>query len=112
LLGRSDFADVVINDDFVSKIHAAFLLYSDALVLLDLNSANGTTVNSHTVKKTILKSGDIISLGNHRIKIENAPPVSAEMETLLKSPDTLKMKNLVDLRRLQAQRQTRLVGKR
>lgn len=111
LLGRSDFVDVIINDDFVSKVHAVFLLYSDALVLLDLNSANGTTVNSETVRKTILKSGDIISLGNHRIKVENAPPVSEEMEELLKSPDTLKMKNLVDLRRLRAQRQTRLVSK-
>jgi hypothetical protein len=109
LLGRSDFADVIVNDDFVSKVHAVFLLYADALVLLDLNSANGTTVNSETVKKTILRSDDIISLGNHRVKVENAPPVSEEMEELLKSPDTLKMKNLIDLRRLRAQRQTRLV---
>jgi len=111
LLGRSDFADVVVNDDFVSKIHAVFLLYSDALVLLDLNSANGITVNSQSVRKTILKSDDVISLGNHRVKVEHAPMVSAEMEELMKSPDTLKMKNLVDVRRLRAKRQTRLVGK-
>ena len=111
LLGRSDFADVIVDDDFVSKVHAVFLLYSDALVLLDLNSANGTTVNSETVRKTILRSDDVISLGNHRVKVENAPPVSGEMEELLKSPDTLKMKNLIDLRRLKAQRQTKLVKK-
>lgn len=111
LLGRSDFADVVVNDDFVSKIHAVFLLYSDALVLLDLNSANGITVNSQSVRKTILKSDDVISLGSHRVKVEHAPMVSAEMEELMRSPDTLKMKNLVDVRRLRAERQTRLVGK-
>ncbi|MDA1064599.1 MAG: FHA domain-containing protein, partial [Proteobacteria bacterium] len=111
LLGRSDFADVIVNDDFVSKIHAVFLLYSDALVLLDLNSANVTTVNSETVRKTILRSDDVISLGNHRVKVENAPPVSGEMEQLLKSPDTLKMKNLIDLRRLKAQRQMKLISK-
>ena len=111
LLGRSDFADVIVNDDFVSKIHAVFLLYSDALVLLDLNSANGTTVNSESVSKTILQSNDVISLGNHRLKVENAPPVSGEMQELMKSPDTLKMKNLIDLRRLRAQRQMILVGK-
>ena len=34
LLGRSDFADVVIEDPFVSKLHATILAYSDALVLL------------------------------------------------------------------------------
>ena len=109
LLGRSDFVDVIVDDDFVSKVHAVFLLYADALVLLDLNSANGTTVNSESIKKTILKSDDIISLGNHRIKVENAPPVSAEIEELLKSPDTLKMKNLVDLRRQRAKRRTKAV---
>jgi type II secretory pathway predicted ATPase ExeA len=104
LIGRSDFADVIIDDDFVSKIHAVLLLYTDALVLLDLNSFNGTTVNSVTLKKTILRDDDIISLGNHRIKVVNAPAISDEMEQLLKSCDTLKMKNLLDARHQQARR--------
>ena len=104
LLGRSDFADVVVKDPFVSKLHATILAYSDALVLLDLNSANGTTVNSVRVSSTILKSNDIISLGSHRLKIENAPPISADMAKLLKSPDTVKMKSLVDMRRVRARR--------
>ena len=104
LIGRSDFADVVVEDDFVSKIHLILLLYSDGLVLLDLNSANGTTVNSVKVQKTILKSDDVISLGHHRLKVENAPAISEEMEEILKSPDTLKMKNLIDIRRLRARR--------
>lgn len=107
LLGRSDFVDVIVDDDFVSKVHAVFLLYTDALVLLDLNSSNGTTVNSVTTKKTILKSDDVISLGNHRLKVENAPIVSDDVEELLKSPDTIKMKNLVDLRRQRAKRRMR-----
>ena len=105
LIGRSDFADIIVEDDFVSKMHAVLLLYSDALILLDLNSANGTTVNSVKVTKTLLKDDDIISLGNHRLKVENAPGISAEMHELLKSPDTLKMKNLIDLRRQRARRQ-------
>jgi type II secretory pathway predicted ATPase ExeA len=108
LIGRSDFADVIIEDDFVSKLHVMLLLYTDALVLLDLNSANGTTVNSVKVNKTILKDGDIISLGHHRLKIEDAPPISADMEAILKSPDTLKMKNLIDIRRQRARRRMKL----
>ena len=98
LIGRSDFADLSIDDDFVSKMHAVLILYSDALVLLDLNSANGTTVNSVNVRSTILQTNDIISLGNHRIKILNAPAIGDEMKKLLAAPDTIKMKNLVDLR--------------
>ena len=105
LIGRSDFADIIVDDDYVSKIHAVLLLYTDALVLLDLNSANGTTVNSVRTRKTILKDDDVISLGHHRLKIEDAPPISNEMEKLLKAPDTIKMKNLVDLRRQRARRQ-------
>jgi len=108
LVGRSDFADVIIEDDFVSKLHLMLLLYTDALVLLDLNSANCTTVNSVKVRKTILKDGDIISLGRHRLKVEDAPPISRDMEEILKSPDTLKMKNLIDIRRQRASRRMRL----
>lgn len=104
LIGRSDFADIVVEDEYVSKLHAILLLYSDALVLLDLNSANGTTVNSVKVSKTILRSNDIISLGHHRLKIENAPAITPEIESLLGAPDTLQLKNLLDLRRLRARR--------
>jgi len=104
LLGRSDFADVVVDDQFVSKMHAVLLLFSDALVMLDLNSSNGTTVNSVVVRSTILKSDDIISLGDHRLKVRNAPVISDEMAELRQSPDTLKMKTLVDMRRKRRQR--------
>lgn len=108
LVGRSDFADVMIDDDFVSKLHLILLLYTDALVLLDLNSANGTTVNSVKVRKTILKDGDIIALGHHRLKVEDAPLINKDLEEILRSPDTLKMKNLIDIRRQRARRQMKL----
>lgn len=104
LIGRSDFADVVVDDQFASKMHALLLLFTDALVLLDLNSSNGTTVNSVVVRSTILKSDDIISLGDHRLKVRNAPAISDEMAKLRESPDTIKMKNLIDMRRKRKRR--------
>ncbi len=104
LIGRSDFADVVIADYFVSKMHAAILVFSDALVLLDLNSANGTTVNSAPVSCTVLANDDIISLGRYRLKVQNAPPIGRELSAMLKAPDTIKMKTLMDLRRVRARR--------
>jgi len=100
LIGRSDFADMPIDDDYISKMHAVVLLYSDALVLLDLNSANGLTVNSRRVRSTILQTDDIVSIGHHRIKVADAPAISPEMKEMLADPDTIKMKNLVDMRRL------------
>jgi pSer/pThr/pTyr-binding forkhead associated (FHA) protein len=67
LIGRSEFADIVIEDLFASKLHAMVLVYSDALVLLDLNSANGVTVNSVETKCAVLKENDIITIGHHRL---------------------------------------------
>jgi len=109
LLGRSEFADIVIDDDSVSKIHIALMLYTDGLILLDLNSANGTFVNSVRVKSTILKDKDIISLGNHRIKVLDAPEMNDDVAELLKLHDTVNMTNLIDIRRLKAERCVRVV---
>ncbi len=109
LIGRSEFADIVIEDMFASKLHAMLLVYSDALVLLDLNSANGVTVNSVKTKCAVLKESDIIAIGHHRMKVENAPTLSEEMQRMLLSKDTVRMKNIVDVKRLQ-ETQRRLVA--
>jgi type II secretory pathway predicted ATPase ExeA len=103
VIGRADLADIVVEDTFVSKMHALIQVYSNALVLLDLNSTNGTTVNSVETRKTILRSNDIISLGRLRLKVENAPVVSAKTDEQIEASDTLTMKNLDDMRRMRAQ---------
>ncbi len=112
LIGRSGFADIVIDDTFVSKLHAVMLLYSDALVLFDLSSANGITVNSVKIKSTILRENDIILLGNHRLKVMNAPAISDEMASLLETNDTVEMKNLIEMRRLRARRHALVTAQR
>lgn len=104
IIGRTELADIVIEDTYVSKMHAMLQIYSNAIVLLDLNSTNGTTVNSRVVDKTILRTDDIISLGHYRLKIENAPAINAEMDARIKASDTLVMQNLVDVRRARAKR--------
>ena len=104
VIGRTELADILIEDSYVSKVHAMLQIYSNAVVLLDLNSTNGTTVNSTVMQKTILRNSDIISLGRYRIKIENVPAISAEMEEQIKESDTLTMQNLADMRRSRARR--------
>jgi len=104
VIGRTELADILIEDNYVSKLHAMLQVYSNAVVLLDLNSTNGTTVNSTVVQKTILRNNDIISLGQYRIKIENVPAISAEMDEKIKASDTLTMQNLADMRRSRARR--------
>ena len=79
-------------------------IYSNAVVLLDLNSTNGTLVNSRIVLKTILRNNDVISMGHYRLKIENVPAMNAEMDARIKGTDTVTMQNLEDLRRTRARR--------
>lgn len=107
IIGRTELADIVIEDTYVSKIHAMLQVYPNAIVLLDLNSTNGTTVNSRVVQKAILRNDDIISLGRYRVKIENAPAIDAAMNERIKASDTVTMQNLVDFRRARAKRTIR-----
>jgi type II secretory pathway predicted ATPase ExeA len=104
IIGRSKLADIMVEDMYVSKLHALLQVYANALILLDLNSTNGTTVNSTSVPKTILRNNDVISLGRHRIKVENVPAIDATMDELVKASDTLTIKNLDEIRRQRARR--------
>lgn len=104
LIGRNELADIIIEDSYVSKMHAMLQVYANAIVLLDLNSTNGTTVNSRIVQKTILRSDDIISLGRYRLKVVDAPAMDREMDERIKASDTLTMQNLQDMRRARAKR--------
>jgi len=111
VIGRTELADIVIEDSYASKMHAILQVYSNAVLLIDLNSTNGTTVNSVVVQKTILRNNDIISLGRFRIKVEDVPAISPEMDERIKTSDTLKMKHLVDLRRTRARRTIKALQK-
>ncbi len=99
LIGRSELADIVIADEFCSKLHTLLMLYPDGLVLLDLNSANGTTVNSVRVKSTLLFDNDVISLGHHRLKVMNVPAPNRAAASRATAADTRRMKNLDEMRR-------------
>jgi hypothetical protein len=102
IIGRDTLADIVIKDRYVSKLHAMLQRYANGVVLLDLNSTNGTLVNSVETKKAVLRNNDIISLGSHRLKIENAPAISDDMAAKIRRADTLTLKNLDDVRRSRA----------
>ena len=104
VIGRSELADIVVEDGYVSKIHAMLQVYSNAVVLADLNSTNGTTVNSRVVQKTVLRENDIITLGHYRLKVQNVPALSSELDEKVRASDTMTLQNLDDLRRVRARR--------
>ena len=102
LIGRSELCDITISSRFISKYHALLLRTENALHLLDLNSTNGTFVNSRRSQNKVLRHEDVISLGNHGIKLINRTfrtPSIIEEENLA---DTAILKTLSDMRRLMA----------
>ena len=70
-IGRRTDNDICIDNLAISGYHSQITTVLNDSFLEDLNSTNGTFVNSKIVKKHALKDGDIIDIGNHRIKYIN-----------------------------------------
>jgi len=110
LLGRSDLNDIVVRDQFVSSQHALLIRDRNAVVLVDLKSRNGTYVNSRRIQSKILLHDDIVSLGDHRMKMvyaEGHSTIEIEDPDLA---DTAKMRNIADARRQRDQNIPTLVA--
>jgi type II secretory pathway predicted ATPase ExeA len=58
IIGRDKTADIVIDDPYVSKRHAMLQLDENAVMLFDLNSTNGTRVNSTDTMHSVLRNND------------------------------------------------------
>jgi len=63
-IGRSDSADIQIDGDFISRIHARVLRIGMDSVIEDAGSKNGTRVNGDSVRRHVLKCGDLVRVGS------------------------------------------------
>jgi pSer/pThr/pTyr-binding forkhead associated (FHA) protein len=62
-LGRSQSADIVLDDPSVSRRHAVVAVRAGRTVVLDDRSLNGVVVNGARVAEAALRDGDAIVLG-------------------------------------------------
>lgn len=70
-LGRAPGNTVVVNDSFASAEHALLTLRGRQWWLEDLGSRNGTRLNESPVDGgTVVSAGDVIGIGQTRLKIE------------------------------------------
>jgi len=109
LIGRSSLSDIVVADQFVSNQHALLIRNQKAVVLVDLKSRNGTFVNSRPVQSKVLLHNDIISIGDHRMKMVYAAGHSSIEIEDPDLADTAKLKNIADARRAREQKIPTLV---
>ncbi|MDP4145056.1 MAG: FHA domain-containing protein [Bacillota bacterium] len=69
-IGRKEDNNLVIPDSYVSGHHARIYLKNTSYVLEDLNSTNGTILNSKKIaNKVYIKKGDEIKIGNTIFKV-------------------------------------------
>jgi pSer/pThr/pTyr-binding forkhead associated (FHA) protein len=67
-LGRDAANTVVIASDQASRRHARIFVSGGAHVLVDLDSTNGTFLNSKLVKEQTLRHGDVIRIASTVLK--------------------------------------------
>jgi hypothetical protein len=69
-IGRAPGCDIVLDDRNVSRRHAEIRRRGPVVVLIDLDSTNGTIVNGRRVREHPLADGDRITVGNSRLTFE------------------------------------------
>ena len=63
-IGRTHTADIVINEEVVSRQHALIIRKNSEFLLLDLKSSNGIFINNLKMERVGLKNGDIFQIGS------------------------------------------------
>jgi pSer/pThr/pTyr-binding forkhead associated (FHA) protein len=67
-LGREEGNTVLVASDQASRRHARIFVSGGAHVLVDLESTNGTFLNSKLVKEQTLRHGDVIRIASMVLK--------------------------------------------
>ena len=109
LIGRSEHNDIAIASSYISRHHALLVRHGSATFLMDLNSTNGTFVNSRRVSNHVLIHDDVISIGHHRIKFNDPNAIKRVSLEGVEFADTAVMKTVEDMRKLLAQENTEIL---
>jgi pSer/pThr/pTyr-binding forkhead associated (FHA) protein len=74
-IGRGQQNDVVLDDpdQVVSRFHAELRPEGGAYVLVDLNSQNGTWVDTDRIERVVMRAGVPVAIGPYRLVLENGP---------------------------------------
>src|SRR3989338_1156242 len=69
IIGRKEDTDIQVEEENVSREHAKIKVHNNKVTIEDLQSTNGTFINTKRLKEAVmLKEGDLILVGNTIIK--------------------------------------------
>jgi phosphoserine phosphatase RsbU/P len=116
LIGRATESDVFLPDTMLSRRHAEIERRRDGYYLVDLGSTNGTFLNGQRVlKEQQLHDGDIITMGDCRLRFSDTASAPAAEGAPLEEPQSFALDYLRTRTTSQAisqqdpERQTRLL---
>lgn len=92
LLGRASTNDIKLMAQGISKEHCEIYLNKDKILVVDLNSSNGTYVNGTRIQKAEVKFGEKFSL--HNIFLDIVPTPQIRTNTALMQAPPPQMGNL------------------
>lgn len=70
-LGRSGSADIQLDDNYASGIHARIFARRGGWIVEDMGSTNGTLLNGEDLEgQAEVRDGDLISIGDTELRVE------------------------------------------
>jgi general secretion pathway protein A len=70
VMGQGETSDLKLGGSHICRHHAMFVPTGDGrFAVIDLNSNNGVFVNGERVRRHVLRNGDIVEMGEYRLKL-------------------------------------------
>lgn len=92
VLGSHPSCDLALECGTVSARHARIATYFGLSYIQDMESRTGTYVNGKPVHMQVLRSGDVVRIGSHYMRVECAEPVyhadTEKMDCAHSAPET------------------------
>ena len=85
-LGRGTINDITLPDPKISRQHARLIRDASGIRIEDLGSLNGTRVNGQTTQRAPLALGDVIELGDSRLRLGPYSLPAAAEGTIIDAP--------------------------
>jgi pSer/pThr/pTyr-binding forkhead associated (FHA) protein len=82
-VGRLDDNAFQIPDPSVSSHHCEIILKGEEVLIRDLNSTNGSFINSEQITEAMLKPGQVVRFGQIDVRLEATQPVGPSGKKIL-----------------------------
>lgn len=79
-IGRSEESDVFLGEKKISRKHTQIVVSDDEARVIDLESTNGTFLNSRKITEVSMKNGDKLKIGSSVIEVEIVSKSQPEAE--------------------------------